>query len=216
MVDTNKRQEIFDVFIEQSTVTKIKQKLPKLFHIAELESSRAGKIGMEVGSLREKVIIGLLINTFGENNINAEIPITEPETDIKVKGNPFSIKTITGDGGVKAVWTVDALSAKNFINNYQPKCDILLIKIVWGTTKGGFFLVPLEVQQELFRRLGRTNYLKMPKAGTNPRGVEFNKRAVELMVLHPKTIKINIDWKKGKIDYDPYKRWVDYWADKLN
>ena len=26
----------------------------------------------------------------------------------------------------------------------------------------------------------------------------------------------NLDWKKGKIDYDPYKHWVDYWADKLN
>jgi hypothetical protein len=30
---------------------KIQKKLPQLFHIAELESSRAGKIGMEVGSV---------------------------------------------------------------------------------------------------------------------------------------------------------------------
>jgi len=30
----------------------IQEKLPKLFQLAELESSRAGKIGMEVGSVR--------------------------------------------------------------------------------------------------------------------------------------------------------------------
>jgi hypothetical protein len=33
---------------------KIRKRLPYLFQLAELESSRAGKIGMEVGSLREK------------------------------------------------------------------------------------------------------------------------------------------------------------------
>jgi hypothetical protein len=35
-------------------VEKIQKRLPYLYHLAELDSSRAGKIGMEVGSLREK------------------------------------------------------------------------------------------------------------------------------------------------------------------
>ena len=50
-----------DLFSDTHFVLRIKSKLPKLFHIAELESSRAGKIGMEVGSVREKVIIAMLI-----------------------------------------------------------------------------------------------------------------------------------------------------------
>ncbi len=63
---------------------------------------------MEVGSVRERVIIALLIYRYGKENINTNIPIIEPETDVMVKGLPYSIKTITGNGGVKAVWTVDA------------------------------------------------------------------------------------------------------------
>lgn len=54
------------LFTDEDTVKKIQDKLPRLFRIAEIESSRAGKIGMEVGSLREKIIGGLLIHRFGE------------------------------------------------------------------------------------------------------------------------------------------------------
>lgn len=45
---------IAELFTDKETVAKIQAKLPKLFHLAELESSRAGKVGMEVGSVREK------------------------------------------------------------------------------------------------------------------------------------------------------------------
>ncbi|RLC67524.1 MAG: type II restriction endonuclease subunit R, partial [Chloroflexi bacterium] len=52
---------LVEIFEDQKLVQKIKKKLPYLFQLAELESSRAGKIGMEVGSLREKIIVALLI-----------------------------------------------------------------------------------------------------------------------------------------------------------
>ncbi|MFN3599171.1 MAG: ThaI family type II restriction endonuclease [Aquificaceae bacterium] len=42
-----------------------------------MESSKAGKTRMEVGSMREKVIIALLIYKFGEAKVETEIPITE-------------------------------------------------------------------------------------------------------------------------------------------
>ena len=48
---------LLDLFSDEKIVIKIKNRLPYLFQIAELESARDGKIGMEVGSLREKVII---------------------------------------------------------------------------------------------------------------------------------------------------------------
>jgi hypothetical protein len=203
-----------DLFTDKHTISEIQSKLPKLFRIAEIESSRAGKIGMEVGSLREKVIGGLLIYRFGEDKINTEIPITEPETDVIVNGENLSVKTITGNGGVKAVWTVDAESSKNFINNYVPKCDILLIQIWWGENKDSFFFIPVEVQKEVFSKFGREKYLKMPKAGTNPRGVEFNKEAIQKMLQHSKTMKIKINWVKQDIPYNVYERWVDFWKEK--
>ena len=97
-----------EIFLDKELVKKIKRRLPYLFQIAELESSRAGKIGMEVGSLREKIIIALLIYKFGEANVETEIPITTPEIDVLLFGKPISIKTITskGFGGVKLIWTV--------------------------------------------------------------------------------------------------------------
>jgi len=52
---------LFQLFENEKIVLKIQQRLPYLFQLAELESSRAGKIGMEVGSLREKIIVALLI-----------------------------------------------------------------------------------------------------------------------------------------------------------
>jgi hypothetical protein len=122
------------LFEDEATVKRIKNRLSYLFQLAELESSRAGKVGMEVGSVREKILIALLIYKFGENNVETEIPITEPEIDVKVFGNPISIKTITSKnfGNVKLVWTVDAEQALLFSQKYQPTCDIILAQINWN------------------------------------------------------------------------------------
>jgi len=179
-----------------------------------LESSRAGKVGMEVGSLREKIIIALLIYKFGEENVETEIPITEPEIDVKLFGEPISIKTITGKSlsGVKLIWTVDAQKAREFRESYYPHCDILLIQINWGST-GGFYYIPLESQGKLFDRIGRNRYIKLPKLGTNPRGVEITKDALTSLVKDDLSRVIEINWQKTKIDYNPYKRWVDYWRE---
>lgn len=203
--------DLTELFTDKAIVSKIQDKLPKLFRIAEIETSRSGKIGMEVGFLREKVISSLLIYKFGEGNVNTDIPSTEPETDVKVGNKEVSIKTITGNGGVKAVWTVDADSSERFIKNYKPKCDIILVRIWWGETKDSFFLIPLDAQSQIFKLLGRNKYLNMPKAGTNPRGVEFSREAVERMLSHKNTLKIPIRWVKDDIKYDVYKRWVDMW-----
>lgn len=67
-----------------------------MFQLAEFESSRAGKTGMQVGSLREKILIALLIYKFGEKNVETEIPITEREVDVKLFGPPFLLKPLLG------------------------------------------------------------------------------------------------------------------------
>jgi len=97
---------ILALFSEKDAVSKVQNKLPKLFQIAELESQRAGKIGMEVGTIRERIIVSLLIYKFGQENVETEIPITEPEVDVKLFGKPISIKTKTGISfsDVKLLW----------------------------------------------------------------------------------------------------------------
>jgi hypothetical protein len=205
---------LIKVFEDEKVVKRIKTRLPYLFQLAELESSRAGKIGMEVGSLHEKIIVALLIYKFKETNVETEIPITEPEIDVRLFGEPISIKTITGKSfsGVKLIWTVDAQKAKEFRETYYPHCDILLIQINWNNT-GGFYYIPLEAQKGLFDRIGKERYIKLPKQGTNPRGVEITKEALSSLVEDALSQTIEIHWQRTKIDYNPYKRWVDYWRE---
>ena len=193
-------------------VKKIQEKLPKLFHIAELETSRAGKVGMEVGSLRERIIVALFIYYFGEDNIETEIPITEPEVDVKVFKTPVSIKTLTSSGlpGFKIIWTVDAESANNFRLNYSPTCDIIFVRINWNN-EGDLYYFPLHAQTETFTKLGRNEYIKLPKAGTNPRGVEISTKALRTLVNHPDIIDIKIKWQRHAIDFNTFNRWVEMW-----
>ncbi|MCI2424744.1 ThaI family type II restriction endonuclease [Candidatus Acetothermia bacterium] len=203
---------LIEIFEDEKLVEKIKRRLPYLFQLAELESSRAGKTGMEVGSVRERVIVALLIYKFGKTNVETEIPITEPEVDAKLFGEPISIKTITGKGfgGVKMIWTVNGQKAKEFRESYYPHCDILLVQINWNDM-GGFYYIPLDAQKRLFDKIGRENYIKLPKPGTNPRGVEITKEALSTLIEDSKTKGIKINWQRTKIDFNPYRRWVDLW-----
>jgi hypothetical protein len=204
-----------ELFKDEALTARIKKRLPQLFRIAELESSRAGKIGMQVGSVRETVIVSLLIYKFGENNVQTNIPITEAEIDVNLFGQPISIKTKTGKGfgGVKLVWTVDAQNAKVFQDSYYPSSDILFVQIVWGG-KGGLYFIPVDIQRNLIEKMGGESYIKLPKPGTNPRGAEITKEALLSLIQNKETRVIVIDWQKPEIDYDPYKRWVDYWNEE--
>lgn len=110
--------KIAELFTDNRIVVRIQERLPSLFHLAELESSRGGKVGMEVGSVREKIIIALLIYKFGEYNVETDIPTTQPDVDVKVFHEPISVKTITGErlNAVKLIWTVDKKRLRNSDN----------------------------------------------------------------------------------------------------
>ncbi len=78
---------------------------------------------------------------------------------------------------------------KNFV-----KTTILLAQINWNDT-GGFFYIPLKAQKLLFDKIGRRNYIKLPKPGTNPRGVEITKEALSSLVEDSESRRIEISWQ---------------------
>ena len=170
---------------------------------------------MQVGSLRENIIVALLIYKFGGNNVNTGIPIVESEVDVELSGHPISVKTITGKNlsGVKLIWTVDAEKAQEFLENYYPRCDILFVQIVWNDI-GGFYYIPVEAQKRLLDKIGTKKYIKLPKPGTNPRGVEISKEALSGLVGDKEAKVFKINWQKTDIEYKPYQRWVDYWSEE--
>jgi len=69
------------------------------------------------------------------------------------------------------------------------------------------------VQKRVFDKIGRQNYIKLPKAGTNPRGVEITKEALSALVVNSESKSIEINWQRTKMDFNPYKRWVDFWRE---
>ena len=207
-------QHLKILFSDRLIINKVQMRLPYMFQLAELESSRAGKVGMEVGSLRERIITSLLIYKFGEKNVETDLPITEPEIDVKLFGSPISIKTITGKDivGVKLIWTVDATKAREFLETWRPKFDLILVHINWSSV-GGVYYIPDYVQQRVFDRMGREEYIKLPKQGTNPRGVEISNEALREITTNEDTMSIKVEWKRANIQYNAFKRWVDLWGE---
>jgi len=206
---------LIELFQDAKIVEKVRRQLPHMFQLAELECSRAGKVGMEVGSVREKILIALLIYRFGEKNVETEIPITMPEVDVRLFGHPISIKTITGLGGVKMIWTVDAQKAVEFRETYTPKCDLLLALIRWNG-RGGLYYIPLDEQRRVFAEMGRDHYIKLPKPGTNPRGAEYSQNALFNLLRAKHSKEIEIDWQRERVEFKTYQRWVDLWNQELS
>ncbi len=107
---------LVELFNDVKLVQKIQEKLPSLFYLAELENSRGNKVGMNVGSAREQILIALLMYKFGELNVQTD-SIIEPDVDARLFGNPVSIKTFTVKsatalGSVKAIWTTGLATSR--------------------------------------------------------------------------------------------------------
>lgn len=206
------------LFDDKLIVKRVKNKLPHLFQLAELESSRNGKIGMEIGSVRERILIALLMYKFGIDIVDPDIPITAPEVDVYVDNTPLSIKTVSTTnnmyGSVKLIWTVDPSKALEFKNTYTPFCDMLLAKIKWGGI-GKLLLFSQESQLKILNDIGRDRYIKLPKAKTNSRGVEITNEALMLLEKCDDTRVIDINFVREKIDYrEVYTKWLDAWIDE--
>lgn len=204
-----------DIFSDNLLMQEIRNKLPGLFLLAEIENSRNGKLGMEIGSARERILIALLMYKFGKNNVNTEIPIIEPEIDVITHNQPLSIKTFSSQNnrmsGVKLIWSVDQDKAIYFQNSYTPSCDMLLAQIQWGQT-GHLYLFSKQAQIDVLNKLGREKYIKLPKQGTNSRGVEITKEALTELSNHSMTKRIDIDFNRSDVDYSQaYSRWLELW-----
>lgn len=79
---------------------------------------------------------------------------------------------------------------------------------------GGFYCIPVEVQRKVFAQIGRERYIRLPKPGTNPRGVEISAEAFEQLLQDEQTSSISLEWRRVKVDFNPYKRWVDLWKEE--
>jgi hypothetical protein len=198
-----------DIFTSVEFQDLIKSKLPKLFEIAEVESTRGGKIGMEVGILRERVLTSFFISKVGEDNVDSDSSATENSKDVQVNGDDISIKTFTGSGysGVKIFWTSDTESAKRVMDTYTPKFDLIVANINWGSNKGGLYYVDKQTQRQVMYSVGRNKFLKI-SSGSNNRGITYGTDVLKKLLNHENTLKIEIDWVKTNEKFNIFERWV--------
>lgn len=198
-----------DIFTSVEFQDLIKSKLPKLFEIAEVESTRGGKIGMEVGILRERVLTSFFISKVGEDNVDSDSSATENSKDVQVNGDDISIKTFTGSGysGVKIFWTSDTESAKRVMDTYTPKFDLIVANINWGSKKGGVYYIDKQTQQQVMNSVGRDKFLKI-SSGSNNRGITYGTDVLKKLLNHENTLKIEIDWVKTNEKFNIFERWV--------
>ena len=215
-MSTKPIDDIRDIAEQEDLKNIIQEKTPIVFEYATRIASRGGKISPEVGVHRERAVIALLKKYFGEENVDDD-PGQKPELDVRLFGLQISIKTITGDlGGIKASWSGDENTTDGFIETYAPSCDIILVQIPdfkAGRHDGFFFLIPLSVQEEILGVLGNNGYLKKLRAGTNNRGIEFDREAMQRMTKHAETRCIVIPWAEDiDLEFDPITEWIKRWS----
>ncbi|WQU89555.1 ThaI family type II restriction endonuclease [Helicobacter pylori] len=199
------------LFNDERMILKIQEKLPYLFQLVESENSRDGKLGMEIGSARERVIIALMLYYFGKENVQTDLAITQKEIDVIVLNKPYSIKTAQTLNGIKLIWTTDVLKIQEFIESYKPNTDILFVYVCWGK-EGGFYYIPSATQQEVLITKGKEFYFKLPKSGTNSRGVEISKLALLECIAHKDTLRIPIFWERtNNLKHSPYDKYLELW-----
>lgn len=95
---------------------------------------------------------------------------------------------------------------------FLKKCEMSNLT-TFLKNRGGFYYVPLETQKRLFDKIGTKRYIKLPKAGTNPRGVEITKEALLTLLKDKESKRIDINWERTRIDFNPYKKWVEFWRE---
>ena len=191
---------------------RIVKVLPTLFNMVELQNRRGKKLGMEVGTARERVLIALFMYIYGHDKIEFP-PSTSPELDVLVNGHPVSIKTKSTSGlsGVKLVWTVDWEKIDAFLAAYHPSSDLLYVNILWGKT-GSFSLIPQSVQSQTLQEIGINRYVTTPPRGTNPRGVEISREAMGVLLGHSYTQSLPIAWQRDQSllnERSLYGRWIE-------
>lgn len=190
---------------------RIKKKLPPAFEIVQQQAS-----GPEVGVLREAVLIGMFMAFLEKGKVTPNTSAVEADIDCYVGDAPLSIKTVTGTnmGGVRIKWTSDQEKAREFIASFSPECDLLVVRIVWEA-EGRISYIPVEAQQAVFSRLGRSEYLDY-RQGTNTRGVNLSRQALTAIENNRQSVVLRLQWYKSAQPRpeSKYDRWVSYWREE--
>lgn len=203
---------LLKLFKNDQSIALLQTKLPLAFEMASMEMPKGNPA---VGIIRENILTSFLSSQLETGSVIQAESGTARGSDLLLCGQPLSIKTTTGNGAIKVLWTVDPLKiGQEMALTYQPDCDVVLVCIFWGKDKESVFYIPKEVQQKVMDEVGRSSYLAA-EVGTNHRGINIASSARKKLLQHDDTLKIKINWNRIKPAYNPRKRWDDFWMGVL-
>lgn len=200
---------LVDLFNNPEKRNKFAGRLPTMF---DMVRHRVPKGNPAVGIFREHVIIGFFVNEFGVENVVVPAYGNKRSFAMELCDHKLSIKTRTGRGTFKVLWTADTEKVEKEINEaYEPQHDILLINIHWDKKRESVFYIPLLVQESVMDSIGRFEYLKSA-TGTNNRGIEITTKALSHLEKHKQTKSFQVDWTTTNGTYPaPWEEWKEYW-----
>jgi len=156
--------------------------LVTLYSDSQSECTRNGKCGMEIGMSRENDLKAVLVK-YATEHIQIDIDNDLVE-DFRVKGEPVSVKHVTGKvgtGSVKAKWTSDADQAQQFIESmltFDPSHYTHILLVYIDTKKKSITLVCVTATTvvEIVREHGASAF--SAAKGTNNRGVSYASKTI--------------------------------------
>lgn len=185
---------------------EVKNNIPKLAQYANNMCLHNGSITQEVGKYREKYLIMFLQDFVGGSYDDvpiddSEIASHEKEIDVKMFDRGVSIKTITSNkgrfGGVKVSWVDDKNKAQEYVNEFNPEYDLLLLRINWNK-QGGLYYITENSMRDVMGLLGKDKFLQTGKGYS--KGTKITKLAINEILKHSDTCEVSVDFPQEKKD----------------
>jgi len=200
-IDTSINDEDLELLMKVLQNKEAQRGLITLYTLSQVECTRNGACGMEVGMAREKDQ-GAVLKLFIGEKINLDIDNSLPEDFIIGKAKISSKHCSCNIGSsVKAKWTSADISVKETIEalinapeSYYP--HLLITYIDKKNNKITIICISSQRNKDVIKEL-KNEAFKIPKG--NNRGIEYSKKAmVELLKNRVFTIEIeNADLKGG-------------------
>ncbi|QEE15743.1 ThaI family type II restriction endonuclease [Promethearchaeum syntrophicum] len=199
-----------DIFNDKTFIKKIQNRFPKYIYDLNNAFAKDGKLSPDIGTLREKMIIGIFSKHFGDN-FSDKLPPQEAEADFILFNELISFKTSISKS-FKLIWTSNYELAIKFYEEFTPKYPIILL--IFQKSVGGLYYFSIELLQKIRKKL-KSEFLNKPKSGTNPRGVSLSTKGFNALKSDPDCKYIPIDWnnisKGPNTSLDFIQHYYDIW-----
>lgn len=185
-------QSLSGLFSNLKFINYIQLNWPRRFQYVNSLFTQDSKLDSFVGKVRETVIINTLKKFVPAEYLECDVSVNEPEKDLGAWGRSISVKTSSSGSAFKLTWVDDAFKSQQFMDSYNPTCDLLYANVPHGKM-GGIYFIPLEVQSEVLKLMGIEKYM-VYRPNSYSKGILISKSALDKILTHKDTQFIPIEW----------------------